>query len=235
MLQVDLPEFTERLHEIELKKPEWIPKIRPVAVATLGAAVAALDKGKEDRIDVGTEELQANVYVEYLDLEQLQAVDLDPPTPEEHEYDKLNVTHFEHFSGTTESDAELTFAPPTTPEENELDTEWTSGVPPLPVERFSDAIASQVPCLIICKHWMRSCHCQVRDIANAVYFRRATDESDQESTTLYEDLVSWGRKDEANTTNLSREICQGDWWYSLCNKATPIPNNCGLHCTGVTL
>ena len=147
MLQVDLAEFTARLHEIELKKPEWIPKIRPVAVA-------ALDTGKEDGIDVGTEELQANVYVEYLDLEQLQAVDLDPPTPEEHEYDKLNVTHFEHFSGTTESDAELTFAPPTTPEENELDTEWTSGVPPLSVERFSDAIASQVPCLSICKHWM---------------------------------------------------------------------------------
>ena len=166
MLQVDLAEFTARLHEIELKKPEWVPKIRSVA-ATM------------------KESLAARCW----------------PIQEEHELDQLNhIEQLNHMTNITNaqfkafdqhyqcdaivSDSEFTSGkPPTTPEEHEFNSEWASGVPPLAMEYFSDAVASQVPCLIIRKHWMPCCHCQVRDIANAVYVQRAKDEMDKDNAT----------------------------------------------------
>ena len=39
--QVDLDEFTARLHQIALTKPAWVPKIRAVVVDTLAKRVGA--------------------------------------------------------------------------------------------------------------------------------------------------------------------------------------------------
>ena len=57
--QVDLDEFTARLHQIALTKPAWVPKIRAVVVDTLAKRVGADGAEPEPDADAAADEQHA--------------------------------------------------------------------------------------------------------------------------------------------------------------------------------
>ena len=83
--QVDLDEFTARLHQIALTKPAWVPKIRAVVVDTLAKRVGA--DGAEPEPDAVTNPPPTNSPAsdgsecpDYTDVVALQVTKLVPTT-----------------------------------------------------------------------------------------------------------------------------------------------------------